>query len=297
MIMRHWMDSPIFTYGRLREWRIFTRRQGDLPNAETGQVCFEINTYGRAVVLPGVTTEPATHSGEVVCMCVASGQGAVHLGNKKTEIREGSTFFIPAGARHRFQNTGDRELEFVFSRREPSPSDPKGFDHKHWTEDRPRDQWGALFQGHWNHVYRGPNTGLHIGDIPARKFSHPHNHPPTIDEIWYVNKGQGWHWMRQEYHPHTPGYALWLDPSELHSLMNPGNTDIEYIYCASAARWIREQAQKKAEKTPTAPAAIAAALEQRVSALAAAYRKTGLSIFGVDQNLGEVEKLIKALKK
>ena len=297
MIMRHWMDSPIFTYGRLREWRIFTRRKGDQPNAETGEVCNEINTYGRAVVIPGVTTEPATYGDEMYCAGVASGQGILQLGSKKVPLRAGSTFSMPPGLRHCFQNTGDSELEFIFCRRPPAPYDEKSFACHHWSEDRPKDTWGSPMQGHWNHVPRGPGAGLLIADIPPSKFSHPHNHPPTVDEIWYVNKGLGWHWMRQEYHVQSPGYALWLEPSELHSLMNPNNENLEFIWCASASDWTRQEAARKPEKFPTTPAGLAAALEQKFGALAAAYRHTGLSIFGVDQNLAEVEKIIKALKK
>ena len=112
-----------------------------------------------------------------------------------------------------------------------------------------------------------------------------------------MNKGQGWHWMRQEYHVQSPGYALWLDPSELHSLMNPTDENLEYIYCASTIELTRQQAQQKASKVPSSPAAIGAALEEKFGALVAAYRHTGLGIFGVEQNIGEVERLIKALKK
>ncbi|MBM3280389.1 MAG: cupin domain-containing protein [Candidatus Handelsmanbacteria bacterium] len=297
MILRHWMDCPIYTYGRLREWRIFTRRQGDTPNAETGEVCFEINTYGRAAVIPGVTTEPATYPNEVYCVGTAGGQGLLHLGSKKIPLRAGTTFFMPPSQRHRFENTGEVELEFIFCRKDPGPSDLKHFDCHHWSEDRPRDQWGQSMQGHWNHVPRGPGAGLLIADIPPRKFSHPHNHPPTIDEIWYVNKGSGWHWMRQEYHVHSPGYALWLEPSELHSLMNPHDENLEFIYCASANEWSRHEAARKPEKLPAAPGALSAALEEKFGAIAAAYRHTGLSIFGVDRHLEEVEQIIKALNK
>lgn len=296
MIIKHWMDCPIFTYGRLREWRIFTHRQGDTPNAETGQVCFEINTYGRAVVIPGVTTEPATYPDEAYCVFTASGQGAALVGGKQTPLRAGSSFFVPPGVRHQLRNTGDAELEFIFCRRPSHPADPKSFLCRHWSEDRPKSEWGNPFQGHWHHVYRGPGAIIGSGDIPPHKFSHPHNHP-IIDEIWYVNKGQGWHWMRQEYHIQSPGYALWLDPSELHSLMNPSDENLEYIYCASTIELTRQQAQQKPSKVPSSPAAIGAALEQKFGALVAAYRKTGLGIFGVEQNIEEVEKLIKELKK
>ncbi len=296
MIMRHWMDSPIFTYGRLREWRIFTRRQGDLPNAETGQVCFEINTYGRAVVLPGVTTEPATHSGEVVCMCVASGQGALLLRGEEHPLRPGNSFSILPERQHRFRNTGDGELEFIFSRRPPASTD-KSFAIHHWAEDRPKEVWGSIFQGHWHHIYRGPSCEVHIADIPPHKFSHPHSHTPVLDEIWYVHRGQGWHWMGREYRPHYPGWALWLDPSELHSLMNPTAADVEYIYAASWALVAdRNRAQKEAP-LPRTTAGRLAELERDFAELVEAYRKTDVYIFGVDQKIPRIEKLLKALKK
>lgn len=296
MIIRHWMDCPISTYGRLREWRIFTRRQGQHADAETGAVCLEINTYGRAVVIPGVTTEPAAYGEEAYCLFVASGQGQLAAGGRKTALRAGSSLFIPPGLRHRFTNTGDVELEFIFCRRPPHPADPRTLSTAHWSEDRPREEWGRPFQGHWHHTYLGPAAGLGNGHIPPHKFSHPHNHP-VIDEIWYVNQGEGWHWMRQEYHRHTPGYALWLDPSELHSLMNPTDSNLEYIYCASTINWTRQQAQQRPAALPTTPAAIATALEARFGELVAAYRHTGLSIFGVDQNIAEVERLIRALRR
>jgi len=296
MILRHWMDSPIFTFGRLREWRIFTRRQGAAPNAETGAVCFEINTYGRAAVIPGVTTEPATYGEEVLSMCVASGQGVLRLKGEDHPLRPGHSFTIPPGMQHRFRNTGEAELEFIFCRRPPSSTDKK-FAISHWTADRPKDQWGTRNQGHWHHIYRGPSCEVHIADIPPHKFSHPHNHIPVLDEIWYVHKGQGWHWMDQEYRPHYPGYALWLDPSALHSLMNPSDGGVEYIYAASWALVAdRAKAQKEAPLPRTAAGQMAE-LEADFAALVEAYRKTEVSIHGVDQHIPRIEKLIKALKK
>jgi mannose-6-phosphate isomerase-like protein (cupin superfamily) len=296
MIIKHWMDCPITTYGRLREWRIFARRKGDAPDAETGEVCFEINTYGRAVVIPGVTTEPAAYPDEVLSACVAGGQGVLRLKGEDHPLRPGHSFAIPPGMQHRFQNTGEGELEFIFSRRPPSSADNK-FAISHWSEDRPRDQWGGLYQGHWHHIYRGPSCEVHIADLPPHKFSHPHSHTPVLDEIWYVQRGRGWHWMGQEYRPHYPGHALWLDPSELHSLMNPTEEGVEYIYAAS---WALVADRARALKEPPLPRTAAgqlAELEADFAALVAAYRQTGVSIFGVDQQLPRIEKLLVALKK
>ena len=60
MIIRHWMDCPVFTYGRLREWRIFSRRPNGTPNPDSGAVCHDFTCFGRALVIPGIKKEPAT---------------------------------------------------------------------------------------------------------------------------------------------------------------------------------------------------------------------------------------------
>ena len=78
MIMRHWMDCPIIvTHGRLREWQIFTKRKGEMPHKDTGEVMYDIECYSRGVVLSGVTTEPTVHEGLLEQFFVSSGEGVV----------------------------------------------------------------------------------------------------------------------------------------------------------------------------------------------------------------------------
>ena len=297
MIIRHWMDCPIVNNRRLREWRIFTRRQGDPPNAETGEVCFDFNCYGRAVVIPGVTTEPAVYEGEVESMCVASGEGHLVVEGQDFPIRAGSSFTVPAGIDHHFKNAGSVELELIFGRRPPASSD-REFVLTHWTEDHVGTERGAFYQSHWNYIARGPVGEVHFGDIPPHKFGQPHNHIPAVDEIWYIQGGNCWHWMGQEFRPQSPGYALWLDPTELHALMNPGETNVEYIYCGSwALSRDRERQQKEEEALPGTSLEMVAALEKRFEGLFDAYRKTGLNIHGVDMNSPQIKRLIQALKE
>lgn len=302
MVIRHWMDVPVVvTHGRLREWQIFTRRAGDTPNAETGAVCFDYTCYGRAALLPGVTTEPAAHEGEIESFFVSRGEGVITIEGEQKALREGAMAFIPAGAEHRLTNTGAEELELIFSRRPPARKETNApFRVRHWSEDRDRDQWGTPFQGHWYHIWRGPTCGdVHIADIPPRKFAHPHNHTDIVDEIWYVRTGKGWHWMGREYHEHSPGYALWLDPTELHSLMNPGDENLEYVYCASwELVWDREADEAAKPKTPEPddPAALVERLEAQFHELVNAYRKTQVSIHRVDANIGGIQQKIELLK-
>lgn len=301
MIMRHWMDCPIVvTHGRLREWQIFTKRKGDFPNKDTGEVCFDINCYSRAVILPGVTIEPTIHQDEVELFFVSKGEGLVQVGDEKKELRDGSSFVIPPGAEHRITNTGDQELEFILARR-PLCSDGSDnhFVVRHWTEDRPQSQFGSPFQGHWHHIYRGPEAGIHMGDIPPRKLSHPHNHGAGLDEIWYVRKGNGWHWMGREYQPQTPGLALWLEPEEVHSLMNPSDENVEYIYCSSA-KLLGDRAKsapKKEEEKLTNAKEVLNALEASFNDLVEAYNRPGISIHGVSLNIASVRRYIEELKK
>ena len=104
--------------------------------------------------------------------------------------------------------------------------------------------------------------------------------------------------MSQDYRPQGPGYAIWLDPTELHALMNPGETNVEYIYCAS---WPlvqdRERTKPREEEIPATTAEKIAALENRFESLTKAYQKTKIGIWYVDQNIPRIEQLIQALKE
>jgi mannose-6-phosphate isomerase-like protein (cupin superfamily) len=303
MIIKHWKDCPVVTpSGRMREWQIFTKRVGDTPDAETGAVCYDYTCYGRGALLAGVTTEPTTYPDDVEGFYVSRGQARIEAQGQTRDVSEGWSVFIPAGVEHRIANTGTEELEIIFSRRPPARAEiGASFSTRHWSEDRDRAVWGTPFQGHWYHMWRGPSAGdVHIGDIPTRKFAHPHSHTETLDEIWYVRSGQGWHWMGREYHEHSPGWAIWLDPAELHSLMNPTDETVEYIYSASwpLVRDREEDAAKRPGEPETDdPVEMVNQLEKQFNALVAAYRKTDVNIFRVDTNIGGVQAKIAALRK
>jgi hypothetical protein len=80
--------------------------------------------------------------------------------------------------------------------------------------------------------------------------------------------------------------------------MNPGETNVEYIYCAS---WPlvqdRERTRPQEESGPATTAEKIAALEDRFAALTKAYRKTRIGIWYVDQNIPRIERLIQSLKE
>ncbi len=226
MFIRHWMDCDIeVTHGRLRNWVIFEKRIGDFPNKDTGEVMYNLNHYSRAILLDGVSTMPTTHDDEAEFMFVIAGRGIIKAGDEEGELRDGTSFQIPAGCEHVITNAGCEELEVLTMRREPKDGEDK-FEIHNWREP------GASGQGHWYHVYKGPHVGFHSGTIPPRKISEPHGHHPGFDELWYVYKGQGWHWMGRELHPQGPGWGLWLVPEETHSLINPSDETVEYIYIA-----------------------------------------------------------------
>ena len=289
MIMRHWRDCDVTNDGRLREWQVFSRRGDGGPDAENGAVCFDITSYGRAVVIPGITTEPAVYRDDVDSLCVASGVGILDLDGDEHRLIPGTSFTIPPGQCHRFRNTGDVELEFIYSRRPPTKNDSE-FQIRHWTEERDESEWGSPYQGHWYHTYRGPSCEVHIADLPPRKFSHPHSHPDGLDEIWYVHRGGGWHWMGREYRAHTPGRALWLEPKELHALMNPTDANVEYIYASSYLLQQERGAPHQSASTPDdGPAG---ELRTRYAALVAAYRYAGVNIHDVDVEIERIEALL-----
>jgi hypothetical protein len=138
-----------------------------------------------------------------------------------------------------------------------------------------------------------------MGDLPPHKFSHPHNHMPGFDEIWYVHSGCGWHWMGRDYRMQTAGWALWLEPEELHSLMNVGDENLEYIYCSSA-KLLADKARlesKPLEEKPENPAEILKVLAEKFDALVEAYQQTGVSIHGVSANIGSIRGYISDLQE
>lgn len=229
MYIRHWKDCPIFvTHGKLRDWQIFTRRKGDTPNKETGEVMINLNHYSRAVLIDGSSTEPTVHKDEVEFMHIVAGKGVLKVGNEEAEIRDGSSFQIPVWMEHVLINTQSEDLEMLTMRCAPHPDGRNAkFIVRNWREP------GGGGKGHWNHLYKGPHVRIHAGSIAPRKISHPHFHDPEHDEIWYIAKGQGWHWMGEELHPQGSGWALWLVPTETHSLINPSDETIEYLYVAS----------------------------------------------------------------
>ncbi|MBI4530208.1 MAG: cupin domain-containing protein [Candidatus Latescibacteria bacterium] len=287
MFIRHWLDCDhIVTHGRLREWVLFTRRQGTFPDKNTGAVMFNMDRYSRAVLLEGVRAEPTVHEGQAESVHVISGVGSLQVGTEEYPIRDGSSFEIPAGVEHRLANTGETELELLTCLYPANPGEGDVVLHN-WRED------GSSGQSHWYHVYRGRGAGR-IGnvDIPPRKISHPHNHPPDHDEVWYVTKGQGCHWMGRELHPQGPGWAVWLEPEELHSLFNP--TD-EWVYSFCCIMRAPEKPVVREPERESLPEEIEH-LSREFEVLAEAYAKTGIAIGGVHRALPRIRETIERIK-
>jgi mannose-6-phosphate isomerase-like protein (cupin superfamily) len=80
--------------------------------AETGGEWTRFDTYVR----PGGTVASAhVHPYQTERFTVRAGQLGVKLGRKSYIVGKGETIVIPAGAAHKFWNTGDEELHFVAS--------------------------------------------------------------------------------------------------------------------------------------------------------------------------------------
>jgi len=286
MFIRHWLDCDlVVTHGRLREWVIFTRREGDRPDKDTGAVMFNLDRYARAVLLDGAKTVSTVHEDRSESMYVIEGTGTLRAGSEEYALRDGVSFHLPAGMEHVLANTGENELELLTCLGPAQPGEQ--FQLHSWRED------AETGQGHWYHIYRGPSAGrIHTGDIPPRKFPHPHNHPPGMDEIWYVVRGQGHHWVGRELHPQGPGWALWLEPEDLHSLVNPTDEWVQYLYCAARSAEI-PAGEAPAERGAAEEATY---LAEQFEALVAAYEATGVVIAGVSGTIPKIRASIEKIR-
>jgi len=233
MFKRNWKDCPCtFTHGRMWDWEIFTKRKGDYPDLESGAILLNLLRFSRGVLVDGIATIPCVHQ-ELEFLTVVRGEGFVQVGEDRRPIRDGSWVQIPPGVEHVIGNPGPEHLEMIFCRREPlDDPEAKRFVVCNWREAPPRldAEWAG---GHWNHMYKGPAVGGHGGIIQPHRVCEPHGHRPGTDEIWYLWKGQGWHWVGVELATQGPGDAIWIPPQTVHSLLNTDEEHMEYIYFSS----------------------------------------------------------------
>jgi len=255
MFVRNYRDCrPVVNHGRLYDWVIFTKRRGDQPDYAIGGIMINIDHYSHATLLPEIATEPTAHAGQAEFLYVIEGQGWAQADDGRLFVKDGSAVQIPAGAEHVIANTGNSNMELLTMRRAPMEDGSEDkFVVRNWREPRDEEQRKALPEGsvaHWYHLHKGPFVGahgIHAGLIPARKIPHPHPHPPGTDEIWYVAKGEGWHWIGEELEYQGPGYAAWIPPETTHSLINVSNEWLEYLYCSWAEHWgLRLRPKEKA---------------------------------------------------
>jgi len=233
VFIRDWRDvQPTVTHGRLWEWQIWTRRMGDKPDKDTGAVCFNLDTYSRCLLREGLRTERASHEAQAEFIYVVDGCGSVEISGEKWPIRPGHMIQVPAGLSHMFANEADCPLELVVVRNPPGKGDDKAVVY-HWQEPRPLEQQGGEFgPWHWNHMPLGAAAGFLRLDVPPRSLPEPHGHPPRMDEIWYVLRGDGWHWVGKELQHQPAGAAVWVIPGEQHSMINITDEQLEILYCA-----------------------------------------------------------------
>lgn len=243
MFARNYRDCrPVVNHGRLYDWAIFTKRLGDRPDYSNGSVLINIDYYSRATLLPEIATELTAHAEQAEFLYVIEGEGWVQAGEEKSLVRDGSAVQIPVGAKHVIANTGCGNMELLMMRRAPlEDGSEERLVVRNWREPRDEEQRRALPEGsiaHWYHLHKGPfvgTHGIHAGIIPARKIPHPHPHAPGADEIWYVARGEGWHWIGEELEYQGPGYAVAIPPETTHSLINVSSEWLEYLYCSRAA--------------------------------------------------------------
>ena len=89
-------------------------RPGEHPALETvagrrGEIIIvgEKAMMMRLTVEPGIPTPPHSHPHEQMGI-VLEGEGTLYIGDEKTHIEAGTSFWVPPGAPHNFDATGDR---------------------------------------------------------------------------------------------------------------------------------------------------------------------------------------------
>jgi mannose-6-phosphate isomerase-like protein (cupin superfamily) len=74
--------------------------------------------------------------------------------------------------------------------------------------------------------------------IPPGKSSALHYHQDT-EESYFILKGEGWMKINEKEFILKPGHTCLIQPGEIHTIMNKGNEDLEFLaICAPA--WVPE---------------------------------------------------------
>lgn len=73
----------------------------------------ETHKVKRIVVYPGNRLSYQSHEKRSELWVIVRGEGLITLNDMPIQVREGSMMKIPAFAKHRIQNTGDTQLEFI----------------------------------------------------------------------------------------------------------------------------------------------------------------------------------------
>ncbi len=98
--------------------------EGSRPDAVRKVNLFETARFFCDVYVlgPGQSQTPHVHAASDKVYAVLSGRGAVHVGDRRIDVREGHAVLCPAGASHGVENAGPDDLRLlVFMAPHPKP--------------------------------------------------------------------------------------------------------------------------------------------------------------------------------
>ena len=238
MIIRNWLDCPsTVTHGAMIERTIFTKATLENLN-KPGAILTYAKSFSRAYLEAGVATTPIAHEDEQEVLYITRGRGVIKLGEGKEEVGEGSIILVPPGLTHSLVNEAKEPMELLRLVEEA----PKALKTEGMKAVVRSYHNLPIYVGHWCHLVRrllSREDGLiaiHsilIVEIEGMQIPEPHPHPPGTEEVWYLVRGRGIHWVGQEIRRQREGDAVaCIPPEALHSLINHTRKPLQAFHFA-----------------------------------------------------------------
>ncbi len=193
-------------------------------------------TAYRLTITPGSTISHR-HPGVEEALYIVEGVGAIRIGATSHTLGPGHAAFVPAGAEHRYVNTGDGPLILVgamaaigSARPARELIEPPMIDEQQVTP--------TLMGERSFRVLVGPHVGCRTmtqftGVIPTGRaplHAHPH------EEAVYIIAGTGWLWIEDDaVGALRPGSVVFFPIGVRHTLENSGRQDMKVLGAFSPA--------------------------------------------------------------
>lgn len=109
----NWKEcTPTIAHGYGIDYKLL-KGQADY-DPQVSNFCMKGMLYlAYAMLQPGKSYEPHSHSDHEEVYFIISGQGKMRINEETRQIRDGDAIYIPLGATHSISNTGDEFLVFL----------------------------------------------------------------------------------------------------------------------------------------------------------------------------------------